>query len=417
LPPQDGHDRYPLSRYPRPRPLRRTRKVGLTPKKGISILGSTGSIGNQTLDIVRLFPERLNVCALTAGGNSDLLLQQAREFLPECVVIGDDDKWKGVRDKLSGLPVEVLSGSEGMIAAAEWPTADTVVTAVVGAAGLKPTVAAAEKGKRIALANKETLVIAGQLLRSLAVNRGADIIPIDSEHSAIFQCLAGESTSSIESLHLTASGGPFRTLPIDEFDSITKEMALRHPNWDMGPKITIDSATMMNKGLEIIEAHWLFGIEAKDIHVVVHPQSIVHSMVTFVDGSVKAQLGIPDMKVPIQYALSYPERWEAPHARLDWTNQHALHFEEPDTTRFPALTLAYEALRKGGAAPAVLNAANEEAVCLFLGERIRFADIPKLLDSALAELGDLEGVTMSDLMQADREARLRVQELSRVRVH
>ena len=385
--------------------------------KGISILGSTGSIGTQTLDIVRLFPDRLKVRVLTAGGNADMLLKQAREFLPECVVIGDDDQWEYVRDELKGLPIEVLSGMEGLIRAAEWSTADTVVTAIVGAAGLEPTIAAAEKGKRIALANKEALVIAGQLLRPLADLHGAEIIPIDSEHSAIFQCLVGESIDSVESLHLTASGGPFRTRPLESFDSITKEEALNHPNWSMGPKITIDSATMMNKGLEMIEAHWLFGIDASQIHVVVHPQSIVHSMVSFKDGSVKAQLGVPDMKVPIQYALSFPDRWEASHARLNWERQLELNFEVPDTKRFPALSLAYEALRKGGAAPAVLNAANEEAVLLFLSDQIRFVDIPKLLESVLSELGDSIGVTMADLMQADREARKRIQELSHIRVH
>ena len=385
--------------------------------KGISILGSTGSIGTQTLDIVRLFPDRLKVRVLTAGGNADMLLKQAREFLPECVVIGDDDQWEYVRDELKGLPIEVLSGMEGLIRAAEWSTADTVVTAIVGAAGLEPTIAAAEKGKRIALANKEALVIAGQLLRPLADLHGAEIIPIDSEHSAIFQCLVGESIDSVESLHLTASGGPFRTRPLESFDSITKEEALNHPNWSMGPKITIDSATMMNKGLEMIEAHWLFGIDANQIHVVVHPQSIVHSMVSFKDGSVKAQLGVPDMKVPIQYALSFPDRWEASHARLNWERQLELNFEVPDTKRFPALSLAYEALRKGGAAPAVLNAANEEAVLLFLSDQIRFVDIPKLLESVLSELGDSIGVTMADLMQADREARKRIQELSHIRVH
>ena len=385
--------------------------------KGISILGSTGSIGTQTLDIVRLFPDRLKVRVLTAGGNADMLLKQAREFHPECVVIGDDDQWEYVRDELKGLPIEVLSGKEGIIRAAEWSTADTVVTAIVGAAGLEPTIAAAEKGKRIALANKEALVIAGQLLRPLADLHGAEIIPIDSEHSAIFQCLVGESIDSVESLHLTASGGPFRTRPLESFDSITKEEALNHPNWSMGPKITIDSATMMNKGLEMIEAHWLFGIDASQIHVVVHPQSIVHSMVSFKDGSVKAQLGVPDMKVPIQYALSFPDRWEASHARLNWERQLELNFEVPDTKRFPALSLAYEALRKGGAAPAVLNAANEEAVLLFLSDQIRFVDIPKLLESVLSELGDSIGVTMADLMQADREARKRIQELSHIRVH
>ena len=385
--------------------------------KGISILGSTGSIGTQTLDIVRLFPDRLKVRVLTAGGNADMLLKQAREFLPECVVIGDDDQWAYVRDELKGLPIEVLSGKEGIIRAAEWSTSDTVVTAIVGAAGLESTIAAAQKGKRIALANKEALVIAGQLLRPLADLHGAEIIPIDSEHSAIFQCLVGESIDSVESLHLTASGGPFRTRPLESFNSITKEEALNHPNWSMGPKITIDSATMMNKGLEMIEAHWLFGIDANQIHVVVHPQSIVHSMVSFKDGSVKAQLGVPDMKVPIQYALSFPDRWEASHARLNWERQLELNFEVPDTKRFPALSLAYEALRKGGAAPAVLNAANEEAVLLFLSDQIRFVDIPKLLESVLSELGDSTGVTMADLVQADREARKRIQELSHIRVH
>lgn len=387
------------------------------PPKGICILGSTGSIGTQTLEIVRLFPDRLKVCVLTAGRNSSTLIEQAREFVPECVVIADDSQHAMVKAELSDLPTEVISGSEGIIAAARWPSVDIVVTAIVGAAGLRATLAAAEEGKRIALANKETMVLAGGLIKPLVASKGAEIIPIDSEHSAIFQCLVGEDISTVEGLYLTASGGPFRTRPLETFDSITREEALRHPNWTMGNKITIDSATMMNKGLEIIEAYWLFDIGPDRIHVVVHPQSIVHSMVAFVDGSTKAQLGVPDMKVPIQYALSYPDRWPAAHERVSWDKGIDLQFDAPNLNKFPCLMLAYEALRKGGAAPAVLNAANETAVSLFLEDRIRFVDIPGLLESALSELGDEVCVTIEGLLQLDARTRIRVQELSRARVH
>lgn len=385
--------------------------------KGICILGSTGSIGTQTLEIVRLFPDRLKVRVLTAGRNSSLLIEQAREFVPDCVVIDDVSQYAAVKADLSALPTEVISGSDGILTAARWPDVDIVVTAIVGAAGLRATLAAAEEGKRIALANKETLVVAGGLINPLVASSGAEIIPIDSEHSAIFQCLIGEDIAAVEGLYLTASGGPFRTRPLETFDSITREEALRHPNWAMGNKITIDSATMMNKGLEIIEAYWLFGIDPDRIHVVVHPQSIVHSMVAFVDGSTKAQMGIPDMKVPIQYALSFPDRWSAAHDRVSWEDEINLQFDAPDLNKFPCLMLAYEALRSGGAAPAVLNAANETAVSLFLEERIRFVDIPGLLESALSELGDEACVTIDELLHVDTRTRIRVKELSRARVH
>jgi 1-deoxy-D-xylulose-5-phosphate reductoisomerase len=292
-----------------------------------------------------------------------------------------------------------------------------VLTALVGAAGVPPTVAAVRSGRRIALANKEALVVAGSIITPLARQHGADIVPVDSEHSAIFQCLTGEPGGTIEKLILTASGGPFRQRPAGSFGSVTREEALRHPTWNMGAKITIDSATMMNKGLEVVEAHWLFGVSPDDIQVVVHPQSVIHSIVQFHDGSAKAQLGAPDMRVPIQYALTYPDRWPATHPRLDWTELGALSFEAPDGDRFPCLALAFQALRTGGAAPAVLNAANEEAVRLFLEDRIRFVDIARLIESTLLELADEPGVTIDELLEADDRARRRVLELANVSVH
>ena len=384
---------------------------------GLTILGATGSIGTQALDIVRSFPERFRVRALTAHSAVDTLIAQAREFRPECIVVSDPKDCDRVLRALAGSPVEVLSGEEGLIAAALWPGAQVVLTALVGAAGVPPTVAAVRSGRRVALANKEALVVAGSIIMPLAREHGAEIVPVDSEHSAIFQCLTGEPGGTIEKLILTASGGPFRERPADSFASVTREEALRHPTWNMGAKITIDSATMMNKGLEVIEAHWLFDVSADDIQVVVHPQSVIHSIVQFRDGSAKAQLGAPDMRVPIQYALTYPDRWPAAHPRLDWTALGTLSFEAPDGERFPCLALAFQALRTGGAAPAVLNAANEEAVTLFLENRIPFVDIAHLIESTLLELAEEPGVTIEDLLDADDRARRRVLELANVRVH
>lgn len=369
------------------------------------MLGSTGSIGTQTLDIVRLFPDRFEVRALTANRNARLLAEQAREFEPDCVVICEEDARRFLERELADLDVRVLFGEEGLCEAASLAEVDTMVAALVGFAGLQSVVAAVRAGKKIALANKETLVVAGELVNRLLDRHGGALIPVDSEHSAIFQCLVGEPRSRVEELILTASGGPFRTRSFETFADITREEALDHPNWSMGAKITIDSATMMNKGLEVVEAHWLFGIDVERISVLVHPQSIIHSMVTFEDGSTKAQLGIPDMKVPIQYALSYPDRWAAPHERIDWSAMRSLDFEEPDLRKFPCLRLAFDALREGGNAPAVLNAANEQAVALFLQGKIGFTEIPERIEEALEQADLVAAPTMDDLVRCDAAAR------------
>ena len=383
--------------------------------RGLCILGATGSIGTQTLDVVRLFPDRFRVMALTAHRNAALLAEQARAFRPACVVIGDAAAAPALRATLAGTGTRVLVGEAGLCEAATLAEVDTVVAAVVGVAGLAPVLAAVEAGKTIALANKETLVVAGALVGHLAAAHGAALIPVDSEHSAIFQCLAGEPHAAVERLVLTASGGPFRTRPAETFGQITRAEALDHPNWSMGAKITVDSATMMNKGLEVIEARWLFDLPPEQIEVLVHPQSIVHSMVTFVDGSTKAQLGMPDMRGPIQYALSYPDRWPAPHPRIDWSRLARLDFEPPDFAKFPCLRLAYAALRAGGTAPAVLNAANEQAVALFLQDRLRFVDIPRAIEAALeADAGPAEHPSYAALVEADAAARRRVLELGGV---
>ncbi len=380
--------------------------------RGIAVLGSTGSIGTQTLDILRLFPDRFRVRALTGGSNVDKLAAQAREFRPDCVALGDETKVGRLREALSDLPIEVHAGEAGLCASAEREDVDVVMAAVVGFAGLAPVLSALQNGKQVALANKETLVVGGPLVNRVMEDAGASLVPVDSEHSAIFQCLAGESRPTVEEIVLTASGGPFRTRPKDTFGAIGVEEALDHPNWSMGAKITIDSATMMNKGLEVIEARWLFDLEVDEIEVLVHPQSIVHSMVAFTDGSVKAQLGVPDMKVPIQYALSYPARWPAPHERLEWSELSRLDFEPPDTEKFPCLRLAFEALEEGGSAPAILNAANEAAVDLFLKEAIGFLDIPRAIEQALDQVPKTAEPTLEDLYAADAAARRVVQELT-----
>lgn len=385
--------------------------------RNVAVLGSTGSIGGQTLDIIRLFPDRFKVSVLSTGSAVDRLADQAREFLPECVVIADKARVASLQERLAELPIDVLDGESGLEEAAALESTDVVVTAVVGATGLRPTVAAVKAGKRIALANKETLVIAGSLICPLAAKHHSEIIPVDSEHSAIFQCLVGEEKESIERLILTASGGPFRERALETFSQITKEEALRHPTWQMGPKITIDSATMMNKGLEVLEAHWLFDVDADAIDVLVHPQSIVHSLVSFVDGSTKAQLGVPDMKVPIQYALCYPERWPADHPRISWHDVDDLQFRKPDPAKFPCLGLAFDALNAKGATPAVLNAANEMAVALFLQDKIGFLDIPSLIERTMNDLEDEGSATIEDLFHADMRARSRVQELANAQVH
>ncbi|MBN8588579.1 MAG: 1-deoxy-D-xylulose-5-phosphate reductoisomerase [Rhodothermia bacterium] len=379
--------------------------------RNIVVLGSTGSIGTQTLEIAGLFPDQIKIIALTAGKNADLLIEQAKTFLPEVVVIGDESLFSYVREALKETSVKVLAGSKAIEEAATQPNANMVVAAMVGYAGLAPTVAAMNEGKDIALANKETLVVAGEWITALSRKTGAALLPVDSEHSAIFQCLLGEPEEAIESLILTASGGPFRTREIADFANITKAEALKHPNWDMGAKITIDSATMMNKGLEVIEARWLFNISPDKIQVVVHPQSIIHSMVMFRDGSTKAQLGVPDMKIPIQYALSFPNRWPAPHNRLDWAQIRSLDFDVPDVEKFPSLRLAFESLKMGGTAPAVLNAANEVAVGLFLREAIRFVDIPVFIERALSHIAHEDCPNLEVLRSVDSETRRFVEEL------
>ncbi len=373
----------------------------------LAILGSTGSIGTQTLDVVRTNPDRYRATGLTTNGNIELLGRQIEEFAPDFVVVAEECS-ASVAQKLYGNLTEVLAGEEGLIEAATRTGIDTVVSGLVGFAGLAPTIAAVRAGKRVALANKETLVVAGELITHLVREHGGILIPIDSEHSALFQCLAGEPVGSVEELILTASGGPFRTTPIEEFGSITLERALKHPNWDMGPKITVDSATMMNKGLEVIEARWLFDIPASRIRIVVHPQSIVHSMVGFIDGSVKAQLGLPDMRLPIQYALAWPERIANDYERLSLSSIGTLTFEEADRERFPALRLAYEALDCGGTAPAILNAANEVAVAAFLEGTTGFTDIPRLVERALDDLPVVDQPSLEDILAADKRTREQV---------
>lgn len=377
----------------------------------VTVLGSTGSIGRQTLEVLRLFPDRFAVQALTCGSNVELLAEQAREMQPSCVAVGNPERVDECRALLADTDITVLGGTDGLCEAARRPS-EIVMAAVVGFAGLEPVMAAIETGATIALANKETLVVGGALVNDALESSGSMLIPVDSEHSAIFQCLAGESMRSVEEIILTASGGPFRTRPADTFDQITKQEALDHPNWDMGAKITIDSATLMNKGLEVIEAKWLFDLSPDEIRVMVHPQSIVHSMVAFSDGSIKAELGVPDMKVPIQYALTYPDRWPAPYERLDWAETASLDFEVPDTDRFPCLQLAFDALRTGGTAPAVLNAANEVAVDLFLSEAIAFTDIPRIIERTVAAVAGPEVTSVDDLKAVDAEARSVAKELT-----
>jgi 1-deoxy-D-xylulose-5-phosphate reductoisomerase len=373
----------------------------------ITILGSTGSIGVQTLDVIRLNPDRYRVAYLTTNVNIDRLERQVEEFAPEAVVVSDPEQAAEARRRF-GHRVEVIEGDDALDGVCSDPAVDTVMSALVGFAGLRPTIAAVRAGKRVALANKETMVVAGELINRLRREHDATIIPVDSEHSAIYQCLVGEQPEAVERLILTASGGPFRELPDAEFPSITPTQALKHPNWTMGPKITIDSATLMNKGLEVIEARWLFEVGASQIDVVVHPQSIIHSMVEFVDGSVKAQLGLPDMRLPIQYALGWPERIPNRFERLDLARIATLTFSRPDTGRFPALRLAYEALERTGTAPAVLNAANEIAVAAFLADEIAFPQIPALIERALAESVIIDEPSLEEILEADKRTRLAV---------
>ena len=373
-------------------------------KKKIAILGSTGSIGTQALQVIEEHADLYEAYVLTANNRVELLIEQARRFMPEAVVIANEDKYEVLRDALADLPVKVYAGAEALCQIVQERPVDVVLTAMVGFAGLRPTISAIKAGKAIALANKETLVVAGELINRLANDYHADIIPVDSEHSAIFQCLAGD-VSPVEKIILTASGGPFRTFSHEQLASVTKAQALKHPNWSMGAKITIDSASMMNKGFEVIEAKWLFGVEPGQIQVVVHPQSIVHSAVQFADGAVKAQLGMPDMRVPIQYAFSYPLRLQSSFERLDLFRVGTLTFEEPDTRRFRNLALAYEALHEGGNMPCIVNAANEIVNRAFLEDRIGFLQMSDVIANTMRKTSFVKKPTYEDYLQTDAEAR------------
>jgi len=373
--------------------------------KQLAILGSTGSIGTQTLDVVRAHSDRYSVYALCAHRSIDLLIEQAREFHPEVVCIADEQLYEPLRDALADMPIKVWAGSEAIAQMVTMPSIDIVVAAMVGYAGLRPTIEAIKSGKTIALANKETLVVAGEIICELALKHHAPILPVDSEHSAIFQSLVGEDRNEIEKILLTASGGPFRTFSLEKMRSVTAEEALKHPNWDMGAKITIDSASMMNKGFEVIEAKWLFGVPVEKIQVLVHPQSIVHSAVQFKDGAIKAQLGAPDMKLPIQYALSFPERLDSDFPRADLLALGNLTFEHPDLKRFPNLGLAYEAMHRGGNIPCVLNAANEVANLAFREGRCGFLQMSDVIAQTMEKAAYIHKPTYEDYVATDKEAR------------
>jgi len=375
-------------------------------KKGIAILGSTGSIGIQALEVISENNDLFDVEVLTANENSRLLIKQAKIYNPNSVVIVNENKYDEVYSALNPLNIKVYSGKNSLEQIVESEKIDVVLTAVVGYSGLIPTINAIKNGKKIALANKETLVVAGELITSLSLEYGAEIIPVDSEHSAIFQCLVGEKKNPIEKIILTASGGPFRGQTREELISITKEQALKHPNWSMGAKITIDSATLMNKGLEVIEAKWLFNLTKKQIDVVVHPQSIIHSAIQFEDGSIKAQLGLPDMKLPIQYALGFPKRIKNSFKRFNFLDFSKLTFEEPDIKTFKNLVLAYKAMESGGNAPCVLNAANEVAVNAFLKNEIAFLKMPDLIDNCLEKINFVKNPTLEDYIETDRQTRI-----------
>jgi 1-deoxy-D-xylulose-5-phosphate reductoisomerase len=373
--------------------------------KRISILGSTGSIGSNCLNVIEALNHNFQVQYLTTNCNIGLLFEQAQKFRPKAVAVLNEDEAISYSARFKKIGVELLAGFQGILEISQCEDVDIVVNALVGAVGLQPTLHAIKKNCRLALANKESLVIGGQFVMQKVRDIGAEIIPIDSEHSALLQCLTGEDAARVQRIFLTASGGPFRELSAKHFPQVTVEQALNHPNWNMGPKITIDSATLMNKGLEVIEAHWLFNLPAANIQVVIHPQSIIHSMVEFADGSIKAQLGLPDMRIPIQYALTYPDRLPADFPRLDFYRLKELTFAEPDREKFRCLRLCYQALQDGGAAPAVLNAANEEAVNLFLQRRIRFDQIPQIVEDALANSQFKSCDRVDELLQCDRVSR------------
>ena len=380
-------------------------------KKQIAILGSTGSIGTQALTVIAEHSELFEVEVLTANSNSDLLIKQAKVFRPNAVVIVDENKYQEVNQALFDLGIKVFAGEQSLAEVVEGENIDLVLTALVGYAGLKPTIMAIKARKNIALANKETLVVAGGLISTLCQESGVSIYPVDSEHSAIFQCLVGEDYNPIEKIYLTASGGPFRGKKKDELLHITKEQALKHPNWDMGAKITIDSSTLMNKGLEVIEAKWLFDLTADQIDVVVHPQSIIHSAVQFEDGSIKAQLGLPDMKLPIQYALGFPQRIKNNFERFNFMDYPHLTFENPDSETFRNLQLAFSAMEKGGNMPCVLNAANEVAVAAFLQDKIGFLNIPDLIANCMEKITFVSKPTLADYIATNEETRRLAKEL------
>lgn len=380
-------------------------------KKQIAILGSTGSIGTQALEVIADNASLFEVYALTANNNVDLLIQQARKFTPEMVAIGNEKLYNQLKDALADLPIKVFAGNDSIAQVAEMQPIDIVLTAMVGYSGLKPTMNAIRAGKKIALANKETLVVAGELICELANENKSAILPVDSEHSAIFQCLAGEGNNPIEKLILTASGGPFRTKSMRELEHVTSAQALKHPNWEMGAKITIDSASLMNKGFEIIEAKWLFGVTPDQIEVVVHPQSIIHSMVQFADGSIKAQLGMPDMKLPIQYAFTYPDRLKTNFPRFDFNLCSQFTFERPDLERFRNLGFAYYAMERGGNMPCILNAANEIVVAAFLKDKIGFLQMSDIIETVMAKAEFVAKPTYDDYVITDERVRILTNEL------
>lgn len=374
-------------------------------KKGIAILGSTGSIGTQALEVIAAYPDQFDLQVITAGKNADLLIEQALKFEPNVVVISEETLYDKVKEALVDTDIHVYAGDDALCQVVEGTEIDTVLTALVGYAGLKPTLRAIWAKKNIALANKETLVVAGELVTSEAQKNGVNIYPVDSEHSAIFQCLVGEFHNKIEKIYLTASGGPFRGYTLEQLQKVTKEQALKHPNWDMGAKITIDSASLMNKGLEVIEAKWLFGLRPDQIDVIVHPQSIVHSLVQFEDGSMKAQMGLPDMKLPIQFALTYPDRWKTDFPRFNFMDYPQLTFEQADRANFKNLDLAYKAMEMGGTAACALNAANEVAVDAFLKDKITFLQIGELNEAVVKGMRLVQQPTLEDYVAIDSESR------------
>lgn len=380
-------------------------------KKSVAILGSTGSIGVQALEVVSANPDAFQVEVLTAQNNAVLLVEQAKRFNPNAVVIVNEEHYLFVKENLKHENVKVYAGENALASVVQMDTVDLVLTAVVGYSGLLPTIKAIEAGKTIALANKETLVVAGELITKLAREKGVNIYPVDSEHSAIFQCLTGEFHNKIEKVILTASGGPFRGKKRDDLSTVTRAQALKHPNWNMGAKITIDSASLMNKGLEVIEAKWLFGLKREQVEVVIHPQSIIHSMVQFEDGSIKAQMGLPDMRLPIQFAMSYPERLKADFPRFDFSHYPSLTFEKPDLETFRNLALAFEALNRAGNMPCVLNAANEVAVAEFLKDKIGFLEMSEIVERCLAKMDYISAPSYDDYVSTDKETRIKAFEM------